>query len=193
MGSHFLDSYQMIRYRDFVIIGCKTNGIDQGAEVIELAITNQDGKVLLNTLVKPAQPLHSGVHYPHAIQDTMLATAPSLPEIYPDFLAVIEQQLCACWHAEFVIRLLMQSCDRHQLSIPDKFGTEGFFCTLTDYQLWQSRDAEVPYTKYIALREAARTENALQVQQPSALADCMIQRLVINCVQQRAEVMALNR
>lgn len=181
------DSFHMIRHRDYLLLSTKSNGISPQAEIIEIAVVDQDGKVLLNTLVQPEQALSEGVYYPHAISNAMVADAPSWPQVCPALLDVLKGELCVIWHAEFHLRLLLQTMERYQLDVPERFGAEGFFCAMRDYNHWQGTD-ENDSKHYLPLRDALHTEKLMVLQQPSALGDCMSILAVVSSVvlQQRA-------
>ena len=181
------DSFQMIRHRDYLLLSTKSNGISPQAEVIEIAAVDQDGKVLLNTLVQPEQALSEGVCYPHSISNSMFADAPSWPQVCPALLDVLKGELCVIWHAEFHLRLLLQTMERYQLDVPERFGAEGFFCAMRDYNHWQGTD-ENERKHYLPLRDALQKEQLMVMQQPSALSDCLSSLAVIRSVEQQLRV-----
>ena len=181
-------SFQAIRFRKYLVLSTKANGIDPSAELVELAITDHDGHVLFNSLIKPEQALHSGALHRHRITNSMLDTAPSWPVVWPAVEAMIKDDICVMWHAEFHLRLMLQTMQRYQLEVPDRFGTEGFFCAMRDYHLWQGSD-EYGAKQIFPLSHALEREKLMALQQPSALGDCMGIVSLTNHIERQQKIM----
>lgn len=47
----------LINSDNFVILDTETTGLDEHDEIVEVAVIDMSGKVLLNTLVNPIQPI----------------------------------------------------------------------------------------------------------------------------------------
>ncbi|ECI8050226.1 hypothetical protein E4470_21395 [Salmonella enterica subsp. enterica] len=58
---------------DYLIIDTETTGLDNNAEIIEIAIINMHGDVLLNSLVKPTCSIPTAVTKINNITDEMVA------------------------------------------------------------------------------------------------------------------------
>jgi len=48
-----------------VILDTETSGLDSRAEIVEIAVVDTDGRVLVNTLVKPSRPIPPDVSAIH--------------------------------------------------------------------------------------------------------------------------------
>lgn len=90
---------------DWVILDTETTGL-HNAEIVEIAIVNNLGVTLLNTLVKPSIPIPADVVAIHGISDEMVANSPSFPEVYPQIVEVLEGKRVLIYNAAFDIKIL---------------------------------------------------------------------------------------
>lgn len=103
---------------DTVILDTETTGLGPGAEVVQVSVIDALGNVLLDTLVKPCDPIPPEAIEIHDITNERVATAPAFPEIYPRLLETLKGKYVVIYNASFDIRILNQSLHRHGLSLP---------------------------------------------------------------------------
>ena len=92
-----------------VIIDTETTGLTEDDEIIEIAIINMRGEVLLNTLVKPTRNIPADVINIHHVTNEMVASAPSWAEIYPQVMEIIGNRKWHPWNSKFDARLIIQT------------------------------------------------------------------------------------
>lgn len=92
-----------------VIIDTETTGLTEDDEIIEIAIINMRGEVLLNTLVKPTRNIPADVINIHHITNEMVASAPSWAEIYPQVMEIFGHRKWLAWNSKFDARLITQT------------------------------------------------------------------------------------
>nr|AAB81660.1 putative [Escherichia phage N15] len=68
---------------DYLLIDTETTGLGEYAEIIEIAIINMRGEVLLDTLVKPTKPIPPEVTEINHITNEMVASAPAWCDVFP--------------------------------------------------------------------------------------------------------------
>lgn len=95
---------------DYVIIDTETTGLAENAEIIEIAIINMRGEVLLDTMVKPTQPIPPEVTEINHITNEMVANAPAWRDVFPEVLAIISMHKWLAWNSGFDARMLEQTC-----------------------------------------------------------------------------------
>ena len=95
---------------NYVVIDTETTGLTENAEIIEIAIVNMRGEVLLNTLVKPTQPIPPEVTDINHITDEMVADAPTWTEVYSRVKNIIAGRKWLAWNSSFNARMMVQSC-----------------------------------------------------------------------------------
>ena len=73
-------------------------------KLVEVAIIGLDGKVLLNTLVNPGRKIGSGAIAIHHITDDMVATAPTLKQLWPEIQDVVRGSHLIIYNSAFDTR-----------------------------------------------------------------------------------------
>lgn len=96
-----------------LFLDTETTGVDDQAEVIEIAILDHLGKLLLHTLVKPAGPIPADAVAIHGITDLDVATAPTWSAIEERVAALLSGRLVVAHNAKFDRRMLLQTYGRH--------------------------------------------------------------------------------
>lgn len=95
---------------DYVVIDTETTGLGEDAEIIEIAIINMRGEVLLDTLVKPTKPIPPEVTEINHITNEMVANAPAWRDVFPIVLMIISGHKWLAWNSDFDARMLDQTC-----------------------------------------------------------------------------------
>lgn len=95
---------------DYVVIDTETTGLGEDAEIIEIAIINMRGEVLLDTLVKPTQSIPPEVTEINHITNEMVADAPAWRDVFPKVLRIISNHKWLAWNSVFDARMLDQTC-----------------------------------------------------------------------------------
>jgi len=65
----------------YLYLDTETTGLDEKAEIIEIAILDVAGNVLLDSLVKPTSPISDAASKVHGIMMSMLGDAPSWQQL----------------------------------------------------------------------------------------------------------------
>lgn len=106
-------AYDLTVGQKFVIADFETTGFENDDEIIQIGSIDQDGHVLLDTLVKPVQPIRNSDY--HGIHDAMVADAPTFPRVYPLIRAALEGKIVLAYNYAYDSRMLDQVCARHGL------------------------------------------------------------------------------
>lgn len=93
---------------DVVYLDTETTGLDGRAEIVEIAVIDNAGKTLLDTLVRPDGIIPYEVVRIHGIDDEMVAGAPRWTEVYPALLELLRDRTVIVYNAEFDFRLVNQ-------------------------------------------------------------------------------------
>lgn len=101
-----------------VFLDTETTGLDDQAEIVEIAILALDGTRLLSTYVRPSVPATPAAAAVHGISDDMLANAPGWPEIAPQVCSLLAGQTVVAHNADFDVRMLAQTSQRYDLASP---------------------------------------------------------------------------
>jgi DNA polymerase-3 subunit epsilon len=87
----------------------ETTGFNPSDEVIDIAIIDSEGAVLLDSLVKPRKAIPNDASAIHGIYDQDLVDAPTWTEIWPDIVEILNGQVLGLYNADFDLRLIEQS------------------------------------------------------------------------------------
>lgn len=110
-----------------VFLDTETTGLDEQAEIVEIAILALDGACLLSTYIRPSIPLTSAAMAVHGITEEILANAPSWPEVAPQVFTFLNGQTVVAHNADFDARMLAQTNQRYGLTCPDP---RNWICTM---------------------------------------------------------------
>lgn len=101
--------------QDWVILDTETTGLDQMAEIVEISIIAPDGRVLLDTLVRPLNSIPPTATAIHHISDVMVTTAPQFPDVYNELIGLLQGRVVVTYNAAFDRRVLRQAQQRYKL------------------------------------------------------------------------------
>ncbi|HEY9863763.1 MAG TPA: 3'-5' exonuclease [Candidatus Obscuribacterales bacterium] len=98
----------------YVILDTETTGLNE-AQIVEIAIIDLEGKIVLNTLVKPTILIPPEVIEIHGITDKMVADSPSFPEVYPLIVEALKDKMVLIWNRKFDVSILNYCRNIHKL------------------------------------------------------------------------------
>ncbi len=113
-----------------VFLDTETTGLDSSAEIVEISIVDHDGSVLLESLVRPSQPIPRAVSRIHHITDNMVANAPTWPVLWPTIRLHLVNRISVIYNEEFDVRMMQQSHARYRLPWRERLNT---FCLMKLY------------------------------------------------------------
>jgi DNA polymerase-3 subunit epsilon len=100
---------QRLVRRDFVIVDTETTGLGADDQVIEVAVVDASGKVLVERLVRPTCPIHPRATAVHGYDADALSSAPTFAEVLPELRACLDGSRAIAYNAPFDERLMRQS------------------------------------------------------------------------------------
>jgi DNA polymerase-3 subunit epsilon len=95
--------------RDFVIVDTETTGLGPDDQVIEVAVADPSGNVLVERLIRPTCPIHPRATAVHGYDEPALASAPSFLQVLPEIRRSLDGTLVIAYNAPFDERLMRQS------------------------------------------------------------------------------------
>ncbi len=106
---------QSLLAHDFCLLDTETTGLSQSDEIVQVAILDGSGAVVLNQLVKPSRPIPAVASAIHGIRDEDVCDAPSFFQIYARLSGILAGQTVVAYNMDFDWRLLCQSGERFGL------------------------------------------------------------------------------
>jgi len=96
-----------------VFLDTETTGLDDDAQVVEIAVVDENGSVLFESYCRPTVPVDPGAQAVHGIGPEVLAGAPQWPEIAGRVRRVLEGRVVVIFNAAFDTRILVQTAAAH--------------------------------------------------------------------------------
>lgn len=120
-----------------LFLDTETTGLDASAEIIEIAILDVAGAVMLDTLVKPMRPIQPEATTVNGITEQDVINAPTWPDVHQRVLSIVADRLVIAHNADFDNRMMRQACALHGLDMP-AFKADCTMALLTDlnYGRW---------------------------------------------------------
>ena len=162
-----------------LILDTETTGLGDDAEVVELAVIDCAGAVLLDTLVRPSGPVPAEAAVIHGITDAMLADAPTWSEIHDRFCDLVEGRQVVIYNHEFDVRVINQTARRYGLQAPQGFdlvlGGSAVHCAMQAYAgFYGAWNAEKGRYRWQKLSTAAQQQGVTVENAHRALGDCLM-------------------
>ena len=98
---------------DVVFIDTETTGLEGHDQVIEIAVLDASGQVLLDTRLRPSVAISQEAQWVHGISAEDLTGKPTWPEVAPLLRQVLEGHQAVAFNADFDSRLLQQTAQAH--------------------------------------------------------------------------------
>lgn len=173
--------------QDWCILDSETTGLDICAEVVQLAVIDPAGAVLLDTLIKPEREIEPAASRIHGITAERVASAPRFMEVYNELCDAVRGRTVVVYNADFDTRILFQTLhlafkvnkvDDPLHMVPrqsdgerTRFGAEGWECAMLQYAAfvgdWSDYHGNYRYQKlpggdHSALGDALSTLRLIQ-------------------------------
>ncbi len=106
----------VVKRADVLYLDTETTGLGDDAEIVDIAVIDSSGHVVLNTLVRPSGRISQGASDVHGIDDRMVANAPAWPGVYPMLAKLLrDRPTVVIYNAAFDTRIINQVNRRHRL------------------------------------------------------------------------------
>lgn len=125
-----------------LLFDTETTGLDNRAEIVEIAVVSCDGTVLLDTLVRPTSPIPPGATAVHGIRDADVRNAPTWREVHGDMATLLAPsgRVLTSYNREYDLRLVKQSVDATRgksAPLPIKESSVSPSCIMQLYAIWK--------------------------------------------------------
>jgi len=170
-----------------LILDTETTGLGDDAEVVELALVDCAGAVLLDTLVRPSGPVPAEAAAIHGITDAMLAEAPTWSELHARFCDLVEGRQVVIYSREFDTRVITQTARRYGLPAPQGFDlvldSGRIHCAMQAYAEFRGEwSAEKGQYRWQKLSAAAAQQGVTVTNAHRALGDCLMTLAVVRAM-----------
>ena len=139
-----------------VYFDTETTGIGPNDGIIEIAVLDHDGAILVDELVKPIGTIPANATAIHGITNEMVKTASQWDVVWPRVEAAFINRVVGIYNADFDLRMIRQTHQKNWLSWFEPEGTL-FFCIMKLYaQFYGQWNAQHRNYRWQSLEQAGR-------------------------------------
>ncbi|TLN01773.1 3'-5' exonuclease, partial [bacterium] len=163
-----------------VYLDTETTGLDRDAEIVEIAVVDTHGEILVQSFVKPSRPIPPDAAAIHGITDDMVQGAPSWPVLWQSLRGVINGHPLGLYNADYDLRLMQQSMTTYRLPWRESFDVVDVMKVYSDFR--GEFDAYRRGKKLFRLEEAGKFFRIPLPNAHRAAADTLLTRAVFHCM-----------
>lgn len=154
-----------------LFLDTETTGLGMDAEIVEIAIIDVSGAVLLDTLVRPSHPIPPDATQIHGITDADVFAAPEWFEVQPLLEELVLGMPVVIYNAAFDRRLISQAARSAGLQSPVFHAECAMIAYAKFWQQWNDYRDDWKWQKLsaAAMQQGINVENAHR-----ALGDCLM-------------------
>jgi len=172
----------MIQQGNYVVLDTETTGLERG-EIVQIAVIDASGAVLLDTLVKPVNPIPPDASRIHGLYAYHVADAPTWESISAQLVPLLSGRDVVIYNAVYDRKMMHQSAEAAGLPKVDWKTLATFWCAMEafaeTYGDWNEYRGNYRWQKLVT---AARYYRLPVVDAHSALGDCQMTLQVIKAM-----------
>jgi DNA polymerase III subunit epsilon len=160
-----------------VYLDTETTGLGPTDEILEITIIDDTAAPLINTLVKPSQPIPPSSTAIHGITNEEVQSARAWPIVWPEVRGAFFSRLVVIYNAEFDLRMLQQTHGRYKLPWKERVNSFDLLKLYSEYHgEWDPRRRAY---RYISLDAAGKQCGISLPNAHRALADTLLTRALL--------------
>ena len=176
---------------DYLVLDTETTGLDDHAEICELAIIDEHGSVLLDTRVQPVHGIPADATAIHGIRDQDVAGAPTLGEaLDQDLLRLLQLANIVIYNRDYDLRIIRQSAaalGRYDIVTVAMSAYARSYCLMELYaEYWGAWSPYHQSYTWQSLENAAKQQGLTWEGEPhSALGDALMSLRLLERIAER--------
>ncbi len=161
-----------------VYMDTETTGLERTDEIVEISIVDDDGSILLETLVKPSHPIPFSAMQIHGISNEEVQNERPWPVVWPQVRSILFGRLIVFYNQEFDLRMMQQSHARYNLPWKDRFNTFDLLKLYAEYRgEWDRFRGSY---RYFSLADAGRHSRIALPNAHRSTADTLLTRALLH-------------
>lgn len=165
-----------------VYVDTETTGLGRDAEIVELAIVDHEGQVLMDQLFRPQQPIPEDAIRIHHITNEMVEGKPVWGIYWPTIRGIFFGKTICMYNADYDLRLLYQSNDRYGI----KRERLNAFCVMKLYAQYRGEwDTRRGRYRWFRLEEAGAQAGIPIPNSHRAVDDTLLTRALLHWIAQQ--------
>lgn len=180
----FLAFMALVNRGDYLILDTETTGLNDG-EICQIAIIDQTGRTVLDTLVKPMRGIPADATRIHGITNDDVRNAPSWQLVREHVIAELNNRTCIIYNAVYDRKMMHKSDEAIAQPHYDYKQYTAFDCAMLAYSEFAGEwnDYHGNY-RWQRLSVAALNCDVQVKDAHNALGDCLMTRGVIRYMQE---------
>lgn len=171
--SELQELLNVIRSGEYLILDTETTGLERG-EVVQIGVVDSSGAPLINTLVKPIEPIPPSTTRIHGITNQMVANAPCFAEVVDNLRDTLNGKHVIVYNAVYDRRMLHQSAEAAGIEKTDWKAVSRWWCAMEGFaEVYGDYNPIRRSYRWQKLSTAARYYGISVVDEHSALGDCL--------------------
>lgn len=175
MQISYLEMLRSVMPRNnWLVLDTETTGLDDHAQIVQIAIVDDRGETLLDTLVKPTSRIPAGATAIHGISNEMTANASNWAAVSEQVRAIVAGRDVIIYNSEFDTRLIRQTFSAHGMAY-NKYGAKTLTCAMKAYAeyfgAWSDQKGDYSYQK---LSKACSQQRIPVSDVHTAFGDCLM-------------------
>jgi DNA polymerase-3 subunit epsilon len=165
---------------DAVILDTETTGLDWGCEVVEISIIQaRTGLILMNTLVRPVNPIPAEATAIHGITNEMVEDAPLFFDVAISVARILSGRTVIAYNSAFDKKMLCSSAAYSSGEPP--YVNSDFQCAMLAYAQFKGdwNHGQGSFKWHSLVNAAKQQEIELEGTAHRALYDCQLTRALI--------------
>jgi DNA polymerase III epsilon subunit-like protein len=176
--------------KDFYVLDTETTGLGSDAQIVELGLIDQNGKVIIDTLVKPISgfipPEATAIHgiTTEKVMDLGVDWGTANEMLFDSLVNTFSRKDLIIYNADYDVRLIEQTSNAHDNnSIFDLSNSPFVSCAMLSYAEYFGRwDAYRESFKWQSLINACKQQNVKVENAHRAVADCQMTLSLIKAI-----------
>jgi DNA polymerase III subunit epsilon len=112
-------AHEFIANGEFRILDTETTGTDPyEARIVQIAVIDQDGNILVDSLLDPQEVIPSGAYNVHHISDEMVVGQPTFDELTPLLYQALNHKPLCIYNYAYDWTLIRTHCYRYGYEVP---------------------------------------------------------------------------
>lgn len=168
---------------EFYVLDTETTGLDKKAQIVELGLIDQNGKKLIDTLVKPTIQIPDEAIAIHGITtEQAMEEGKSWVDVLGQLKSILNEDTdLVIYNADYDIRLIHQTSRIHKIPMDEMGIVTGVHCAMLEYAEYWGEETSRGY-KWQSLVNACAQQNVKVENAHRAVADCQMTLSLINAV-----------
>ena len=114
-----------------VYLDTETTGLGRRAEIVDIGIVDSQGRVLMDRLVRPEDPIPAEASAIHGLYGHHVSHAPRWPDIADEVASILSGRRVIVYNARYDRGIVEGCCERHSLAVVG--GDADWQCAMLEY------------------------------------------------------------